>query len=48
MRKISTFLKHVATPSLFCIFIILGLTAAAISGIVECIVIREFLSGTDF
>lgn len=48
MRKISTFLKYVATPSLFCIFIILGLTAAAISGIVECIVIREFLSGTDF
>lgn len=48
MKNISIFLKHVVTPSLFCIFIIIGLTAAAISGIIECIVIREFLSGVDF
>lgn len=48
MKNILSFFKHVATPSLFYIFIILGLTAAAISGLIECIVIREFLSGVDF
>lgn len=47
MKSIVVFLRHVITPLVLCLFLVLGLTAAMLSGIVEYSVIKELFSGND-
>lgn len=47
MKDILIFLRHVVTPLFLCLFLVLGLTAAMISGVVEYAVVKELFSGNN-
>ena len=47
MKSIIVFLRHVITPLIFGLFLVLGLTAALLSGVVEYHVIGDLLSNSD-
>ncbi len=47
MKNIIVFLRHVVTPLIFCLFLVLGLTAAMLSGVIEYSVIKELFASSD-